>query len=171
MSKTPLWLAVAIAFSLLLAWPGSAQIVGRPPEQLSPQERVRQEPCWKQVGISKTAIEERDAISRERRSQVEAVCADSSLTLQQKQHRIREIRQQARQRSEALISPQQDEELRACQNQRAASHPPSPGVHHGGGETGPCGELTTPAAPHPQSERGNPGEENRLKEDETARQD
>jgi hypothetical protein len=86
MSRTPLWLAVAIAFSLLSVWPGSTQVVGRAPEQLSPQERVRQEPCWKQVGISKTAIEEREAISRERRSQVEAVCADSSLTLQQKQH-------------------------------------------------------------------------------------
>jgi hypothetical protein len=171
MSKTQFWFAAAIAFSLLSVLPGSAQVVGKPPAQLSAQERARQEPCWKQLGVSKTAIEEREAISRERRSQVEAVCADSSLTLQQKQQRIREIRQQAKERSEALISPQQDEELRACQKERAASHPPSPGVHHGGGETGPCAELTTPAAPHAQSERGNAGEENRAREDETAPQD
>jgi hypothetical protein len=161
MSKTSFWLAVAIAFSLLSVWPGSAQVVRKPPAPLLPQqEQARLEPCWKQLGISKTAIEEREAISRERRSQVEAVCADSSLTLQQKQRRIREIRQQARERSEALISPQQDEELRACQKERAASHPPSPGIHHPSDEMGPCGELKTPATPHSQSEGGNPGEEN-----------
>lgn len=171
MSKTPFWLPAAIGFSLLSVWLGSAQVVRKSPAQPVPQERVRQEPCWKQVGISKTAIEEREAISREKRSQVEAVCADSSLTPQQKQQKIREIRQQARERSEALISPQQTEELRVCQKKRAASHPPSPGVHHGGGETGPCGELTAPATPHPQGDRGNPCEENQLKEDETAPQD
>jgi len=170
MSKTPFWLPVAIGFSLLSVWLGGAQVVRKSPAQPLPQERVRQEPCWKQVGISKTAIEEREAISREKRSQVEAVCADSSLTLPQKQQRIREIRQQAKERSEALISPQQDEELQACQKERAASHPPSSGIHHGGGETGPCAELTTPAAPHPQSERGNVGEENRAREDESAPQ-
>jgi hypothetical protein len=168
MPKTPFLLAVAMTFSLLSVGLVSAQVVKKTPAQLSPQERVSQEPCWKQVGISKTAIDERETISRERRSQVEAVCADSSLTLQQKQQRIREIRQQARERSEALISPQQEEELRACQKERAESHPPSTGVHHGNGETGPCGELTTPATPDPQSERGNPGEQNRSQENKSA---
>jgi hypothetical protein len=160
MSKT-FPLALVTAFLLFSAPALNAQVVRRPLAQRFPQERVHQEPCWKQVGISKAAIDERQAIARETRSQVEAVCVDSSLTPEQKRQRIREIRQQAKQRSESLISPQQQEELQACQKERAASHPASSGVHHAGGATGPCGELLTPAKPHPQASPGKPADEDR----------
>ena len=98
----------------------------------------REEPCWRVAGISKSAIEERQVIARQARAEVEAVCADRSLTAQQKQQRIREIHQQAKQKSDGLITPQQQESLQACQKQRAANHPAF-GGHHAGG-TGPCGE-------------------------------
>src|SRR5215469_5666431 len=160
MSKTFL-LALVTAFLLFSAPALNAQVVRRPLAQRVPQERVHQEPCWKLVGVSKAAIDERQAIARETRFQVEAVCVDSSLTPEQKRQRIREIRQQAKQRSESLISPQQQEELQACQKERAASHPASPGVHHAGGATGPCGELLTPAKPHTQASRGKPADEDR----------
>ena len=160
MSKT-FPLALVTAFLLFSAPALNAQVARRPLAQRLPQERMHQEPCWKQVGISKAAIDERQAIARETRSQVEAVCADSSLTPEQKRQKIREIRQQAKQRSESLINPQQQEELQACQKERAASHPASPGVHHAGGATGPCGELLTPAKPHPEAAPGKPADENR----------
>lgn len=111
------------------------------------------EPCWQQVGISKSAMDERAAIQRETRSQIEAVCANSSLTPQQRQQQIRQIREEAKQREEALVTPEQQQALRACQQERAASHPPAPGLHQGGGGRGPCGEL--PVA-HPSSQPGQP---------------
>jgi hypothetical protein len=137
---------VTIMFLLLSAWPLLAQ-VRRQQVRTRPDPRAHEEPCWKQAGIPKSAIEEREAIQRETRSQVEAVCADNALTPQQKRQRIREIRQEARQRAEALISPQQQEALQSCQKERAANHPPAPGLHKGGGGTGPCGELLPPAKP------------------------
>src|SRR5947199_10112896 len=73
----------------------------------------------------------------------------SSLNEQQKREKIREIRQQSHQQIEALISPQQQEALKACQSERTAARGGSTGhsagkVHHGGG---PCGEMTAPKPP------------------------
>lgn len=163
MSKT-FPIALVTTFLLFSAPTLSAQLARRPLARRLPQERVHQEPCWKQVGISKAAIDERKAIARETRSHVEAVCADNALTPGQKRQRIREIRQQARQRSQSLISPQQQEQLRACQKERAASHPPSPGVHHPARATGPCGELPSPAKPDPEAAPENSTDEDRPDE-------
>ena len=161
MSKSALSFAAVVIAVLCSVSPMSAQVapMGRP------AVRPRVVPCWQQVGISQAAMQERAAISRETKAQVEAVCANSSLTPQQRQQQIRQIREEAKQRQEALISPAQQEELRACQQQRAALHPPGPGVHPSGGVArGPCGELA--AAPHPNPPAGGhpanekpPGEE------------
>lgn len=126
------------------------------------------EPCWQQVGISKTAMREREAINRETRMQVEGVCADKSLTPQQRQEKIREIHAQAKERSEALISPQQQEALRACQKERAGTRPPSSGLHRGGG--GPCGEMI-PSSRHPNPQGGPPQTEKPPSEEEPPPQD
>jgi hypothetical protein len=99
-------------------------------------------PCWQQAGIEKSVMEQRWAAERETRSQVEAVCANSSLTAQQKQQQAREIRQQSRQKMEGLITPAQEKALTACQQER--------GMNHGGGgpqagaqqEGGGCGEWS-----------------------------
>ena len=101
----------------------------------------RREPCWQVAGVSKSAIEQRHVIGQQTRQEVEAVCANASLPSAQKQERIRAIHQQERQQMEALISPQQREAMRACQQQRGG------GVHVGGGHlggghgAGPCGSL------------------------------
>jgi hypothetical protein len=43
-----------------------------------------------------------------------------------------------------LISPAQQQALRACQQERAAAHPGHVGgAPHGGGASGPCGEITS----------------------------
>lgn len=120
--------------------------IGRPTTNPNRPVRVRVEPCWQQVGIAKSAIEERAAVARETKMQVEAVCADSSLTPQQRQQKIREIRMLARQKTEALITPQQQQALTACQKERAASHPAAPAVHHA--SLGPCGEPLPATRPN-----------------------
>jgi hypothetical protein len=131
-----------------------------------PGQRPRVEPCWQQAGISKSAMQERGAIARETRSQVEAVCANSSLTPQQRQQQIRQIHRQAKERQDALVSPSQLEALQACQKERAGAHPPAPGLHHGGG-LGPCGEPAAVPTGHPNAPGSHPQNQNPSAEDET----
>lgn len=101
----------------------------------------KQEPCWQVAGISKSAIEQRKSIMQNAHSQVEAVCADTSLTAQQRNEKIRQIHQQAKQQVDALITPSQMESLRSCQSSRAGAHPSGGGHPSGGAGGGPCGEL------------------------------
>ncbi len=112
----------------------------------------RREPCWQVAGVSKSAMEQRHVLAQQTRQEVEAVCANASLSGAQKQQRIREIHQQERQQMEGLITPQQREAMRACQEQRGG------GAHLGGGHlsgghgTGPCGNLPGIANHEAQSE-------------------
>jgi hypothetical protein len=129
----------------------------------APGARPRLEPCWQQAGISKSAIDERNAIGRETREEVEAVCADSALSPQQKQQRIREIRLQAKERTEGLVSPQQQEALIACQKERAGNHPAAPPVHHA--PAGPCGEPLATTGPLPAPTSHPAGEKPVVEED------
>ena len=102
----------------------------------------RREPCWQVAGVPKSAMEQRRTISMQTRQEVEAVCANASLSAAQRQQRIREIHQQERVQMEALISPAQREAMHVCQQQRGG------GTHGGGGNlvgghgAGPCGTLT-----------------------------
>jgi hypothetical protein len=155
MFKTALLFLSITTFSSF-SLPMFAQVVG--------PGRPRVEPCWQRAGISRSVIQERDAIQRQTRVQVEAVCANNALSAQQKQQRIREIREQTRAQIDTLITPQQQEALRACQHERAAAHPPAPSLHRGG--VGPCGELTTAPA-HPTPPAGHPDTSKPPVEDET----
>ena len=98
----------------------------------------RREPCWEVAGVSKAAMQQRRALAQQFHQEVEAVCANASLTPAQKQERIREIQQQERQQMQGLITPQQEEAMRVCRQQRGG------GAHAGGGtggHGGPCGTL------------------------------
>lgn len=101
-------------------------------------------PCWQQAGIDKSVMEQRWALERDTRSQVEAVCSNSSLTPQQKQQQAREIHQQAKTKMEGLITADQEKALTACQQQRGMNHPGMGGTgpYEGGAgrEGGGCGE-------------------------------
>ena len=73
--------------------------------------RPRQEPCWQVAGISKAAMEKHKSLEQSAHSQVQAVCADPSLTPQQKREKIREIHEQTHQQAESLFTPQQHQAL------------------------------------------------------------
>ena len=121
--------------------PGHPGPVARTPQ-------THQPPCWQEAGISKPAMEQRQAIQRKTKAEVEAVCAETSLTPQQRQQKIRQIHEQAKQEMDALVSPQQLEAMKSCQMSRnhGGGHPvaghPVAGAGHG-----PCGEL--PGGPNP----------------------
>jgi hypothetical protein len=86
-------------------------------------------------------MEQHRAIEHDAHTQVNAVCENSSLTSRQKQQQVREIRQQAKQKMDALLTPDQREALHSCQETRAEEHPH--GEHHGG----PCGMEQSPQVP------------------------
>ena len=136
-------------------------VPGRPVTTAHPQQ-PHEPPCWQVAGISKSAMDERQAIQQRTHSEVEAVCADPSLTQQQRQQKIREIHEQAKQELDALVSPQQMEALKSCQQARnhGASHP-APGHASASAGHGPCGEMpTTPAPSPPPSSKPAPESEN-----------
>lgn len=116
-----------------------------PPAQNRPARRGGQEPCWQQAGIEQSVIEQIRTIAREARSQVEAVCSNSSLTPQQKQQQAREIREKAMQKREGLMTADQEKTLKTCQQEQHENHPGNGGMHQGGMHegmgAGGCGEM------------------------------
>jgi len=96
--------------------------------------------CLQQAGIEKSVMEQIHSIGHDARSQVESVCSNSSLTPQQKQQQVREIKEQAMRKREGLITPDQQKALTACQQARGGNHPNAGGPHEGLG--GGCGEFS-----------------------------
>lgn len=139
MNRFSPWAVAALI--LLPAIPLVSQIRPLPPQSVPRPRAARQIPCWQEAGISKAALEERRQIQQSTRASVQSVCNDSALNMQQKREKIRLIREQNRARMEGLITPQQEQALKACQEQRRGARPPGMGgggMHHG---EGPCGEM------------------------------
>ena len=132
---------LAVASLLLSVWPFFAQTSTPPsanppansPAQTHPMNRGNDQPCWQVAGIEKSVMEQRWALERDTRSQISAACSDSSLTPQQKQQKAREIREQSRQKMIALVTPDQETKLTACQQERGMNHPQG---------TGGCGDWS-----------------------------
>jgi len=145
-------LSALLAGIILSALPENATaqvpIRTRPSTAPGTTRRPRLEPCWEVAGVAKSAIQQRRMITQQARQQVEAVCANSSLSIQQKRQQIQQIRQRERQEIEALITPAQQEAIRSCQEGRNGGH--SGGGHVGGGHGGPCGEMSLGHKPNPQ---------------------
>ena len=145
-------LSALLAGIILSALPenATAQVPTRTRPSTAPgtTKRPRLEPCWEVAGVSKSAIQQRRMITQQTRQEVEAVCANSSLSIQQKRQQIQQIRQRERQEIEALITPAQQEAIRSCQEGRNGGH--SGGGHVGGGHGGPCGEMSHGHKPNPQ---------------------
>jgi hypothetical protein len=141
MSKPHVFFIATILSVFSFAFSAAAQ-VNNPNTQHPRTVRAKQEPCWQQVGISKDVIDQRDAIQQDTHSQVQSVCADTSLTPQQKKQKIREIHQEAKQKMSGLISEEQQQQLEACRKERTGNSPVATGAKHPG--AGPCEELATP---------------------------
>jgi hypothetical protein len=114
----------------------------------------KQEPCWQEAGISKGAMQQRRSIEQSTRAEVQSLCANGSLTPQQRREQIRAVRERSHQQLDALISPQQREAVKTCQQSRGKGHLGGGGGFHGGGGRGegPCGELNEPKEPGTEPE-------------------
>jgi hypothetical protein len=141
-------LLAGIVLSAALVERAAAQVPIRtgPPGATRPTPRPRVEPCWEVAGVTKSAIEQRRTINRQARQEVEAVCANSSLSIQQKRQQIQQIHQRERQEIDAIITPAQREAMRACREQRGHGGGGHVGGGHGGGL---CGEMPVGQKPNP----------------------
>jgi len=83
--------------------------------------------CWKRAGLSKSVMEQRRSIASGAREQIRSIESDSTLTLPQQKRQIRQIRASEWRNLNKLITPDQREALRQCQQERAGERPaPSP---------------------------------------------
>jgi hypothetical protein len=139
MGKPFLRFAMVTLFTSCSLWAQSSAPPSGDNPAASPAGRSRPEPCWQQAGISRTVMEEHHSIEMYAHSQIAAVCENSSLTPQQKQQQVREIRQQAQQKVDALITPEQQGTLHSCQQQRTGND--ALGGGHRPGGVGPCGNF------------------------------
>lgn len=133
-------LVFGFVLALGLTYPLVAQMAPTPSSRPTPTtRRGHHVPCWKQAGVSQSALGQRRQIEETTRSEVESVCSDSSLTPQQKHAKIRQLHEEAHQQMQRLITSQQEQALRTCREKRGA-------VPHGGGmhtRVGPCGEMAS----------------------------
>jgi len=119
-----------------------------PPSQTRPMHRGGQENCMQQAGIEKSVMEQIHSIAHDAHSAIENVCSNTSLTPQQKQQQVREIREKAMQKREGLLTADQQKALMACQQARSGNHPGGGGPHEGHeGMGGGCGEMPHNARP------------------------
>ena len=133
-------LALASQNALLAQQPRPLPLkLGAPGTHLGKTTAGKQKPCWQEAGISKAAMEERRSIQQSARQQIEAICSQPGLSDKQRNEEIGAVNQATRQKLVGLITPSQQETLRACNEARAANAAPHPhpagGVHAGGG---PC---------------------------------
>ena len=131
-------LAAQTATSPLAPRTGSPTTTTLPRNTTTPHGR--QQPCWQQAGVSQSSLQRRRQIEESTRTQVEAVCSDTSLTAQQRQEKIHQLHQEARQQTQGLVSQQQEQAINACREKRGEA--PHMGGGHGAG-TGPCGEMAS----------------------------
>jgi hypothetical protein len=111
-----------------------------------------------QAGIEKSVMEQIHSIAHEAHSEIENVCSNTSLTPQQKQQQVREIREKAMQKREGLLTADQQKALMTCQQARSGNHPAGGGPHEGHeGMGGGCGEMPRNGRPgtSPNSRQGN----------------
>jgi hypothetical protein len=133
-------IAVVAFFVTATLWlPAWAQAhEGKAPVRVRKEKAARTRPCWEEAGVSKGAMEQRRALERSSRAEVESVCANRTLDPRQRREQIRAIRERTRQQLDALITPQQREAMKVCQEERGRKE--GGGFHAGGGgsKEGPC---------------------------------
>ena len=88
------------------------------PSMSRPAPGRRHQACWMQAGISRSAMQQRREIAESARSQMESVCSDSGLTLQQKRRQIRQIHEQAKTQLSGVITPEQQQAFESCRMTR-----------------------------------------------------
>ena len=123
---------LGLGFVLLVASSFAQTTSSSTTSSATPRPASRQGNCWQQAGISSSVMQQHREIMQNARSQVQSVCSDSALTQQEKRAKISQVRADARQQLESLLTSQQQEALKSCQASRGRE-----GMR--GHEGNPCG--------------------------------
>lgn len=120
---------------------------GAPPEGAAPGPRAGRRggepPCFKQAGVSDDTWQKIMDVHKSTHQQVVGICENTSLNPQQKRQQIREARQQAEQQVHGLLTPQQQDAVKQCRQERRANRKGMGGgmrgMRRGGGD--PCARI------------------------------
>jgi hypothetical protein len=115
----------AVPAAAALALPDASSSVSGSPagavdESSTPATAVPegQEACWKQAGLTKDVVEQRKSIVSGAKAQIRSIESDTTLSPAQQKQQIRQIRVNARQQAGKLVTPEQQEALRRCRQER-----------------------------------------------------
>ncbi len=109
-----------LAASSALAQTSSTDGATPPPTAPRPRESGLGA-CWQRAGVSQTTMEQVRSIERDAHARVEVLHNNLSLSPRERQFQMREIRQQARAKVDALTTPEQQSSLRACRQERSGT--------------------------------------------------
>lgn len=118
-----------------------------PPEAAAPGpqagRRGGEPPCFKQAGVSDDTWQKIRDIHKTTHQQVVSICENSSLTAQQKREQVRQAFQQTEQQVHGLLTPQQQDALKQCRQERRGDRKGMGGgmrgMRRGGGD--PCARI------------------------------
>jgi Spy/CpxP family protein refolding chaperone len=120
----------------------SAAPEGAPP---GPQagRRGGEPPCFRQAGVSEDTWQKIRDIHKTNHQQVVSICENSSLSAQQKRDQVRQAFQQTEQQVHGLLTPQQQDAVKQCRQERRGERKGMGGgmrgMRRGGGD--PCARI------------------------------
>lgn len=139
------------ALMVLVLTPGLLLAQGQPsaaPPSEAPapgaqaDRRGMEPPCFKQAGVSDETWQKIMGIHKATHEQVVSICENTSLSASQKRDQIRQARRQTQQQVHDLLTPQQQDAVKACRQQRRSNRKEMGrmrGMRRGGGD--PCARI------------------------------
>jgi Spy/CpxP family protein refolding chaperone len=111
-------IAILVTPALLAAQ--DQQSTPAPEAAPGPQARQRgaEPPCFKQAGVSDETWQKIRDIHKTTHEQMVGICENASLNTQQKRQQIREAFQQTEQQVHGLLTPQQQDAVKQCRQER-----------------------------------------------------
>ena len=138
-------IVILLSPALLLGQDQQSAPAAQPAPAPQARRRGMEPPCFKQAGVSDETWQKIMGIHKATHEQVVGICENSSLSASQKRDQIRQARRQTQKQVHDLLTPQQQDAVKACRQQRRAGHQGmggrmEGGMHRGGGGD-PCARI------------------------------
>lgn len=142
--KTTSYVVLVILLSIPALLLAQDQQSAPPPSQAPRAGRRGMEPpCFKQAGVSDQTWQKIMGIHKTTHQQVVSICENTSLNSSQKRDQIRQAWRQTEQQVHSLLTPQQQDAVKVCRQQRRANRGEMGGgrrgMRRGGGD--PCARI------------------------------
>ena len=122
---------------------------GAPPEGAAPptqaMRRGQEPPCFKQAGVSDETWQKIMEIHKANHQNMVGICENSALSTQQKREQIRQAFRDTQQQVHDMLTPQQQEAVKSCRQERRGDRQGMGGgmggMHRGGHGGDPCARI------------------------------